>query len=695
MVKGLKNLLVLTVCSGLLIGCPRASTEVVLAQTSTALPAVTAPATLPQLEESTITPTADNIRILYSASTDDFANPDRGFMKQMSIFPDQGFDPDKIKALQPSDSLVWIYFRLDNYRAILIDQNGLNTIRSAFSTARSKGLKLVIRFAYNDGPGSTTDPNLANPDAPIDLVLQHIDQLEPILIENADVIAVLQAGFVGYWGEWHSTKYLHPLEYRKAIVDALLQALPQDRMLQLRYPRYKEIFFQGPLTTQQAFSGTDQSRVGEHNDCFLQGYEDSGTYSSNTAQQPQQHSTYCDGQNEIACWKGFVAQEGNFTPVGGESCEYNPPRTDCPNALQELKTLHWSFLNNGYKKEVLDSWVSGGCMDTIRRNLGYRVVLKEASLPQSITPGGTLSMNIKLSNDGFAAMYNPHSLYVVLLGTSSRYEIPVTNIDARRWAAGQEQNITINVAVPANVPPGTYKLGLWLPDVYTTLRGNPAYSVRFANANVWDAATGINILTVAPFVDVPTDYWAYSSIERLFKAGVSGGCATNPSRYCPESPITRAQIAIFLERGMKGSSYTPPTATGTVFTDIPASYWAAAWIEQLAADGITGGCGNGNYCPESTVTRAQMAVFLLRAKHGSTYSPPAATGIFDDVPNNYWAAAWIEQLAAEGITGGCGNGNYCPDSPVTRAQMAVFLVRTFNLPEGYGVVVSPNVILEE
>jgi len=77
-----------------------------------------------------------------------------------------------------------------------------------------------------------------------------------------------------------------------------------------------------------------------------------------------------------------------------------------------------------------------------------------------------------------------------------------------------------------------------------------------------------------------------------------------------------------------------------------------------------------------------MAVFLLKSKYGSSYSPPAvgaSTG-FDDVPTTHWAAPWIKQLAAEGITGGCGGGNYCPNNPVTRAQMAVFLVKTFNLP---------------
>jgi hypothetical protein len=139
-------------------------------------------------------------------------------------------------------------------------------------------------------------------------------------------------------------------------------------------------------------------------------------------------------------------------------------------------------------------------------------------------------------------------------------------------------------------------------------------------------------------------------------------------------------MAVFLLKGMYGQAYNPPNATGAIFTDVPSDYWAAKWIEQLYAEGISGGCGEGNYCPETKVSRDQMAVFLLRAMHGNTYTPPAATGVFNDVPANYWAAPWIEQLYAEGITGGCGEGNYCPATIVNRGQMAVFLVATFNLP---------------
>ena len=191
------------------------------------------------------------------------------------------------------------------------------------------------------------------------------------------------------------------------------------------------------------------------------------------------------------------------------------------------------------------------------------------------------------------------------------------------------------------------------------------------------------VIKSATFADVPLAYWANGYIERLYTAGITGGCSVSPLNYCPDSPATRAQMAVFLLKSKHGSTYVPPAVGGsTGFTDVPTTYWAAAWIKQLAAEGITSGCATNLYCPDSNVTRAEMAVLLLKSEHGSTYVPPvvgSSTG-FTDVPTTYWAAAWIKQLAAEGITSGCAANLYCPENSVTRAEMAVFLVKTFNLP---------------
>ena len=187
---------------------------------------------------------------------------------------------------------------------------------------------------------------------------------------------------------------------------------------------------------------------------------------------------------------------------------------------------------------------------------------------------------------------------------------------------------------------------------------------------------------VTSFQDAPGDFWAWRYIEGLYKAGVTAGCNSVPLQYCPGTAVTRDQMAVFLLKAEHGAGYVPPAVgSSTGFNDVPPTYWAAAWIKQLAAEGITGGCGGGNYCPADPVSRDQMAVFLLKAKHGSSYVPPSPTGVFTDVPTNYWSASWIERLAAEGITGGCNASPpmYCPTSTVTRDQMAVFLDRTFSI----------------
>jgi ELWxxDGT repeat protein len=202
----------------------------------------------------------------------------------------------------------------------------------------------------------------------------------------------------------------------------------------------------------------------------------------------------------------------------------------------------------------------------------------------------------------------------------------------------------------------------------------------------YDGVTGLELWAMprtallATFADVPADHWAWSFVEALVDSGLTGGCGQG--RYCPDQTVTRAEAAVFVVRGVHGIGFVPPPATGTVFADVPAGFWAAPWIEQLAADGLTRGCNLTPplYCPERLLTRAEIAVLLLRARHGNAYTPPPATGtVFTDVPVGYWAP-WIEQLAAEGITGGCAPDLYCPENPVTRAEMAVFLAKTFNLP---------------
>ncbi len=184
----------------------------------------------------------------------------------------------------------------------------------------------------------------------------------------------------------------------------------------------------------------------------------------------------------------------------------------------------------------------------------------------------------------------------------------------------------------------------------------------------------------ADFSDVPQANPFHGDIETVFRDGITGGCGAG--QYCPTNLVTRAQMAVFLLKGMHGGAYAPPACSTTVFADVPCPGGPFVdWVNQLSAEGITSGCGGGNYCPNSSLTRAQMAVFLLRGEHGSAYAPPACSAtVFADVPCPGGANVnWINQLASEGVTAGCGNGNYCPAAATPRQQMATFLVRTFGL----------------
>jgi len=181
------------------------------------------------------------------------------------------------------------------------------------------------------------------------------------------------------------------------------------------------------------------------------------------------------------------------------------------------------------------------------------------------------------------------------------------------------------------------------------------------------------------FLDVPYNYWSWKFIEAIENRGVTTGCGGG--NYCPTAPMTRGDMAIFLLKAKEGGAYVPPPCTTAIFADVPCSSPYAPWVNELVRRGVTAGCGGGNYCPGNAVNRAEMSVFLLATLQGAGYQPPACTvPRFLDVPCSTPFAPWINEIAARGITAGCGGGNFCPTLVVGRDQMAVFITQTFALP---------------
>lgn len=426
-----------------------------------------------------VTYTADNTSI--------FPNPERGFITML----EGHLTKSKPYAVKGNESIldnkkssecmsiVLVHYYLDNFKTkTTLPDEVLNGFDEDMEVLRSKGMKAIIRFSYTN----SSDGN----DAAWTYVEQHINQYKSHWQANADVIFVFQAGIVGAWGEWYYTQHYGNQvttmnEARKAVVDALLEAVPSDRCIQLRTPKFKTSYLNSaqPLTAAEAYQNTPKARLAQHNDAFLYDYDNMGTYQDTAKEKP------------------WLAQETLYVPIGGET-----DITEADKAQQwatyekttaEMSRLHWTFIQSGYAETTTNMWRNNGTFDELNRKMGYRYQLVSGTFSDQVEAGSKLSVNLQIRNAGYAPLYNERHAYIVLKGAQT-YRILLA-ADPRKWLPnGVVSTVNEQITVPATIPAGTYQLYLYLPDAYSTIASNPAYAVRFANTNVWDATTGMNNL---------------------------------------------------------------------------------------------------------------------------------------------------------------------------------------------------------
>ena len=367
--------------------------------------------------------------------------------------------------------------KLDSFVSSNISNSTLTNFNNAMSLLRQAGMKAVVRFGY-----SWSD-NARPQDTSKAWMLTHIAQLKPYLQSNSDVIATMQAGFIGIWGEWYFTDYFgdkgvvstQQKQDRQEVLEAILSALPASRAVQIRTPAFKQGFYGAvALTANEAFGTSNKARVGHHNDCFVANSTDFGTY-----------------QN-VAADKAYLAQEGLYTPQGGETCAVSS-FSGWDNAQADMQKLHYSYLNSEYNQDVLNSW--GRNIEIAKRNLGYRFALEQGSYSNSAVTGGSISVSFRVSNNGYAAPYNARDAVLVLRNTVSGtlYQFKL-NTDTRKWTPSASTQVSENVTL-TSVPAGSYTLLLSLPDAAASLKGRPEYAIRLANSgSLWEAGTGFNAL---------------------------------------------------------------------------------------------------------------------------------------------------------------------------------------------------------
>ena len=388
-----------------------------------------------------------------TASTADIQNPERGWYDAADLT-----DPGSVrKAHADGVTIVHTYLRLDAYRESALPATFLTSVDHGFAAVRAAHLKVVLRVAYNfDGSG---------PDAPLSVIQAQAAQLKPLLARNRDVVFSFEAGFIGAWGEWHdSTNGLATPEAKGVVLRSVLAAFPKDRSVALRYPDDIRALLPKQVTDATAYTGSAAARVGNHEDCFLSSVPDDG-------------GTWGQHGGSVSKDKALIASLGRYTVVGGEMCATSG-RTTCPTALNQLSTLHFSYLNREFDAGALQKLQDGGCSGQIGQRLGYRLSLTDFGWTQQVGPGGTLSVQLDVRNAGFAHVVNARPVFIVLRKGSTTVRLSLrTNI--RAWAAGSTTSVREDVRLPPSVTTGSWSMSLWMPDAATLLRPVPAYSIRF------------------------------------------------------------------------------------------------------------------------------------------------------------------------------------------------------------------------
>ncbi len=294
---------------------------------------------------------------------------------------------------------------------------------------------------------------------------------------------------------------------RSEVLKALLDALPKERMIQVLIPQMKQRYVYGAnagtnagaLTDAEAFTGTNKARIGFHNDCFLSSPDDYGTYYDygNSSSSSQSASTQL---------RVYTMDDSKYVPVGGETCDdaYSPENNceSAGHAQTEMRSMHYSFLNCAYNNDVNNDWQSDGCMDKIKKNLGYRFVLRNAIYPATNAKAGKqFSFTINLENIGYASPYNARQAKIIMRNTQSgeifSFDI---NTDVRKWYSGKI-SLNIKIVLRADIPKSDYEILMFLPDAFSSIAGRPEYAIRFANENVWEEKTGYNKLGFKIHVD--------------------------------------------------------------------------------------------------------------------------------------------------------------------------------------------------
>ncbi len=468
-------------------------------------------------------------------------NPERGFYG----FPGQcTFDDANLQSYRELGmTLVKCVLLLPHDEDDISDE--IAYLNEKAQIARRNGFKMILRFSYGpteDAAGNETV--FVQP--PMTRVRTHLEALRPFFADNSRLVAVVQSGLVGRWGEGSLRKPPPPPalppdggslddfgfdgEYsptqqnnREEIVTRLLELHP-NRSVQVRTPRMKAMMF--------GTTPDPQSRVGHHNDCFLRTPVEEGPYElddqvdSDTFVFRLPHVYHGPDWTETTPWtieeqQAYLAEDTRWVPMGGETCipssNGSPSsRAACTPAKAEIARFHYTFLSRHWHPKVVELWEQpGGCIREIEQLLGYRLSLTSITYPAAVVRDAATEIAMSFKNTGWSSPINPRPMYLALRNTSTGviHQIPL-NWDAQNILPGEPVTLAQSAfRIPSTVPIGQYRMLLNLRDVSPTLSTQPVpgnrgmnrfFAIRLATwrhttaglVDTWELHTGLHNLGI-------------------------------------------------------------------------------------------------------------------------------------------------------------------------------------------------------
>ena len=449
------------------------------------------------------------VSVTFTECAGEVTNPERGMMSynRFDLASAGPYSEKSIPKDYTGESLAFLLFYLPYYIDKDLDANVFNLVQAELDRVRAAKKKAVIRFAYSD-TYNKNNPQEATPSQ----ILEHVDQLASTIADNADIIYLVQAGWLGTYGEWyyktnnHDSSVPSYTDYykytvsgskvsdlndnHKNLLDRMLLKVPSPIQIGLRTAFYKRYYLSpSNINAWSEITSWDtgaNNRLALFNDGFRGSSSDVGTFKSDTD------------------WDMWYSQ-GNWLAIGGElsyrsESEFalvSDDLKDCDNSIAELKKQHWSYLHYSTSNRFMKAWYDAGRFDDIEKALGYRLVLNKAEFSSSsLTSGSTMSYSISIQNKGCAPVIYPRPFKLVVLHNGTATAVVDNLMDVRNLAPGADATVLNgSFQLPCSLASGD-QIAIWLPDADILDKGLdeiPAYSIRLANNEVvW--SNGYNVL---------------------------------------------------------------------------------------------------------------------------------------------------------------------------------------------------------